>query len=42
MTTTDADADVVTAKLSTLDRYLPVWIGLAMAGGLLLGRPFPV
>ena len=41
MTTTDADADVVTAKLSTLDRYLPVWIGLAMAGGLLLGRLFP-
>ena len=41
MTTTDADADVVTSKLSTLDRYLPVWIGLAMAGGLLLGRLFP-
>jgi len=33
--------DQVTAKLSTLDRYLPVWIGAAMAGGLLLGRLVP-
>ncbi len=31
----------VAAKLSTLDRYLPVWIGAAMAGGLLLGRLIP-
>ena len=28
-------------KLSTLDRLLPVWIGLAMLAGLLLGRAFP-
>ncbi|WP_435200694.1 ACR3 family arsenite efflux transporter [Janibacter sp. GS2] len=28
-------------RLSTLDRYLPVWIGLAMVGGLLLGRLVP-
>ncbi|MDH4076770.1 MAG: ACR3 family arsenite efflux transporter [Acidimicrobiia bacterium] len=28
-------------KLSTLDRLLPLWIGIAMAVGLLLGRVFP-
>lgn len=30
----------VIAKLSTLDRFLPVWIGVAMVVGLVLGRSF--
>ena len=34
-------AESVTAKLSTLDRFLPVWIGAAMVAGLLLGRLVP-
>ncbi len=31
----------VAGKLSTLDRFLPVWIGAAMVAGLLLGRVVP-
>ena len=39
-TTTGADAPVL-GRLSTLDRFLPVWILAAMAVGLLLGRAVP-
>ena len=34
-------APPVVGKLSTLDRFLPVWIGAAMIAGLLLGRWIP-
>ncbi|KJL22499.1 Sodium Bile acid symporter family protein [Microbacterium oxydans] len=35
---TDAPA---TRRLSTLDRWLPLWIGLAMVGGIVVGRFIP-
>lgn len=37
----DASTRPVVEKLSTLDRFLPAWIGIAMAVGLLLGRWVP-
>jgi ACR3 family arsenite transporter len=36
-----APAPTVLAKLSRLNRFLPVWIVLAMGGGLILGRLIP-
>ncbi len=39
--TTEPAPTEVSGRLSTLDRYLPVWIGAAMVAGILLGRAFP-
>ncbi len=41
VSTPAAPADAVVGKLSTLDRFLPVWIGVAILAGLLLGRGVP-
>ena len=32
--------EAVVGKLSMLDRYLPVWIGIAMVFGIMLGKIF--
>ncbi|MFC7962358.1 ACR3 family arsenite efflux transporter [Rhodococcoides kroppenstedtii] len=40
-TANTADHPAVVGKLSTLDRFLPIWIGVAMVLGLLLGRVVP-
>jgi ACR3 family arsenite transporter len=39
--TTPTAAEPMSPRLSTVDRFLPIWIGLAMVAGLLLGRAFP-
>ena len=39
--TTTAQTEHLTARLSTLDRFHPVWIAVAMGLGLLLGRLVP-
>jgi len=39
--TTDTSAPHVGDQLSPLNRFLPVWIGLAMVAGIVLGRAIP-
>ena len=40
MTVTE-HSDTTAPRLGVVDRFLPVWIGLAMVAGLALGRVFP-
>ena len=37
----EGEATPVVARLSMIDRFLPVWIATAMVGGIVLGRLVP-